>query len=88
MSCDQPSIERVFAAFEHRKTDRVPNFEILIEDRHTSRLLKRTVGHTLGSAKGASEDEYVTPPMDPADYVEICRLIGQDAIGIVNVAAG
>jgi hypothetical protein len=60
----------------------VPNFEILIEDRHTSRLLKRTVGHTLGSAKGASEDEYVTPPMDPADYVEICRLVGQDAIGM------
>jgi hypothetical protein len=82
VSCDQPNVERIFAAFEHRKTDRVPNFEILIEDRHTSRLLNRTVGHTLGSAKGASEDEYVTPPMDPEDYVEICRLIGQDAIGM------
>jgi hypothetical protein len=82
MSCDQPNIERIFAAFEHRKTDRVPNFEILIEDRHTSSLLNRTVGHTLGSAKGASEDEYVTPPMDPEDYMEICRLIGQDAIGM------
>jgi hypothetical protein len=82
MSCDQPNIERVFAAFEHRKVDRVPNFEILIEDSHTSRLLGRTVGHTLGSAKGASEDEYVTPPMDARDYIEICRLIGQDAIGM------
>ncbi len=82
MSCDDPSIDRILAAFEHRKTDRVPNFEILIEDNHTSRLLGRTVGHTLGSAKGASEDEYVTPPMEARDYVEICKFIGQDAIGM------
>jgi hypothetical protein len=82
MSCDQPDIQRIFAAFEHRKLDRVPNFEILIEDSHTSRLLGRTVGHTLGSAKGASEDEYVTPPMDAQDYIEICKLIGQDAVGM------
>ena len=82
MSCDQPDIQRIFAAFEHRKLDRVPNFEILIEDNQTSKLLGRTVGHTLGSAKGASEDEYVTPPMDPQDYIEICKLIGQDAIGM------
>ena len=81
MSCDTPRIERLLAAFEHRKVDRVPNFEILIEDRHTSRLLGKTVGHTLGSAKGASEDEYVSPPMDPGDYIEICKMIGQDAIG-------
>jgi hypothetical protein len=82
MHCDNPDIERIFAAFERRKFDRVPNFEILIEDKHTSRLLGRTVGHTLGSAKGASEDEYVNPPMDARDYIEICKLIGQDAIGM------
>lgn len=82
MSCDAPDINRLLAAFRHEKTDRVPNFEILIEDRHTSRLLGRTVGHTLGSAKGASEDTYVTPPMEAGDYVEICRLIGQDAVGM------
>ncbi len=82
MSCDRPNVERLFAAFEHRKLDRVPNFEILIEDKHTTRLLGRTVGHTLGSAKGASEEEYVAPPMDAKDYIEICRLIGQDCIGM------
>jgi len=82
MSCDKPDIERILASFEHRKLDRVPNFEILIEDMHTSRLLGRTVGHTLGSAKGASEDEYVTPPMDAKDYIEICLLTGQDAVGM------
>lgn len=82
MSCDRPDINRLLASFEHRQTDRVPNFEILIEDRHTSRLLGRAVGHTLGSAKGASEEGYAAPPMDPRDYIEICRLIGQDAIGM------
>jgi Uroporphyrinogen decarboxylase (URO-D) len=82
MSCDTPNVDRLLAAFEHRKTDRVPNFEILIEDKHTSRLLGHTAGHTLGSAKGASEDEYVTPPMAAEDYIQICRLIGQDAVGM------
>jgi len=82
VNCDQPNVERILASFEHRKTDRVPNFEILIEDKHASRLLGRTVGHTLGSAKGASEDEYVTPPMAVQDYIEICQLIGQDAVGM------
>ena len=82
MSCDAPDIDRLLASFEHRQTDRVPNFEILIEDKHCSRLLGRTVGHTLGSAKGASEDEYVAPPMDAHDYIEICQRIGQDAVGM------
>jgi hypothetical protein len=41
MSCDRPNIERILASFEHRRSDRVPNFEILIEDKHTSRMLGR-----------------------------------------------
>ena len=82
MHCDEPNIERLLAAFELREPDRVPNFEILIEDEHVERLLGRPAGHTLGAAKGASEDEYVTPPMDPHDYVELCQMIGQDAIGL------
>jgi hypothetical protein len=82
MRCDEPDVNRLLAAFELKEADRVPNFEILIEDRHVERLLGRPAGHTLGSAKGASEDEYVTPPMDPHDYVELCQKIGQDAIGL------
>ncbi len=70
------------AAFEHRQTDRVPNFEILIEDKHTSKILGRTVGDTLSSSKGASEETYVMPPMDIEDYIELCTLIGQDAVGM------
>lgn len=81
-SCDTPDISRLLAAFALKEPDRVPNFEILIEDKHVERLLGRPAGHTLGAAKGASEDEYVTPPMDPRDYVELCYLIGQDAIGL------
>ncbi|HEB30401.1 MAG TPA: hypothetical protein ENI15_05940 [Spirochaetes bacterium] len=82
MQCDQPNIERVLASFEHKTVDRVPNFEILIEDKHTSRVLGRTVGDTLGSSKGASEETYATPPMDIEDYIELCTLIGQDAVGM------
>ena len=87
MRCDEPNIERLLAAFERRESDRVPNFEILIEDQHVERLLGRPAGHTLGAAKGASEDEYVTPPMDPHDYVELCQIIGQDAIGLEGLWA-
>jgi len=81
-ACDKPDINRLLAAFELKEPDRVPHFEILIEDKHVERLLGRPAGHTLGAAKGASEDEYVTPPMNPYDYIELCRLVGQDAIGL------
>lgn len=87
MHCDEPDIERLLAAFELKEPDRVPNFEILIEDEHVERLLGRPAGHTLGAAKGASEDEYVTPPMDPRDYVELAKMIGQDAIGLEGLWA-
>ena len=87
MYCDEPDIDRLLAAFDLKEADRVPNFEILIEDHHVERLLGRPAGHTLGAAKGASEDEYVTPPMEPADYVELCRMIGQDAIGLEGLWA-
>ena len=64
-------------------TDRVPNFEILIEDQHVERLLGRKAGNTLGiggdPAKGSEAAEGVRP-MYPSDYLELCRIIGQDAI--------
>jgi hypothetical protein len=37
MSCDARYIGRLPAGFEQRRTDRMPHFEILNEDRHTSR---------------------------------------------------
>lgn len=79
----QPDIQRLFAAFKRRKVDRVPNFEVLIEDQHVQKLLGRFGGNTLSlggdPAKGVSEGEGARP-MKPDDYIELCKMIGQDAI--------
>ena len=42
------NIDRLIAALRGEKTDRVPNFEILIEDQHVERILGRKAGNTLG----------------------------------------
>lgn len=77
--------ERLLAALRGEETDRVPHFEILIEDQHVQKLLGRTAGNTLGvggdPAKGASDNSELRP-MYPTDYIELCRLIGQDAIAL------
>jgi 5-methyltetrahydrofolate--homocysteine methyltransferase len=84
----EPDIQRLFAAFKRKKVDRVPNFEVLIEDQHVERLLGRQAGNTLSyggdPAKGVSEGEGARP-MKPADYIELCRLIGQDAIIVESI---
>jgi uroporphyrinogen-III decarboxylase len=77
--------DRIMACIRGETTDRVPNFEILIEDEHVTHLLGRKAGNTLGvggdPAKG-SEAAEGTRPMYPADYIELCRIIGQDAIAL------
>ena len=79
----QPDIQRLFAAFKRKKVDRVPNFEVLIEDQHVQKLLGRFGGNTLSyggdPAKGVSEGEGARP-MKPDDYIELCKMIGQDAV--------
>ncbi len=79
------SIDRLIAALHGEKTDRVPHFEILIEDKHVERLLGRKAGNTLGAegdpAKGAAAGEGVRP-MYPNNYLELCQMIGQDAIAL------
>ncbi len=81
----EPSIERLKAVLRGELPDRVPNFEILIEDQHVEKLLGRKAGNTLGvggdPAKGSQAGEG-TRPMFPADYLELCRIIGQDAIAL------
>ena len=83
----EPDKNRLIACLKGEKTDRVPNFEILIEDQHVEKLLGRKAGNTLGvggdPAKG-SEAAEGTRPMHPKDYIELCRIIGQDAIAIEN----
>ena len=79
------NIDRLVAALRGEKTDRVPHFEILVEDQHVERFLGRKAGNTLGvggdPAKGAATAEGARP-MYPKDYIELCRLIGQDAIAL------
>jgi len=84
----QADIQRLIAAMRGEPTDRVPNFEILIEDQHVEKLLGRPAGNTLGvggdPAKGSEAAEGVRP-MCPEDYLELCRLIGQDVIVLENL---
>jgi len=78
-------IRRLVGALRGEKTDRVPHFEILIEDQHVEQLLGRKAGNTLGvggdPAKGPEAGEG-TRPMYPRDYIELCQAIGQDAIAL------
>jgi 5-methyltetrahydrofolate--homocysteine methyltransferase len=79
----QPDIQRLLGAFKRKKVDRVPNFEVLIEDQHVQKLLGRHSGNTLSfggdPAKGVSEGEGARP-MKAADYIEVCKIVGQDAM--------
>ena len=81
----RPDKERLIAAMRGQEVDRVPNFEVLIEDQHVERLLGRKAGNTLAvggdPAKGIEEAQDARP-MYPEDYIELCGLIGQDAIVI------
>jgi len=80
----EPDKERLIAAYRGEKTDRVPNFEVLVEDEHVEKMLGRKAGNTLSVggdiAKGAAETESVTRPMLPEDYIEMCKVVGQDVI--------
>lgn len=75
--------ERLLATLRGEIPDRLPHFEVLIEDHHVSRLLGRYAGNTLGiggdPAKGSHAAEG-TRPMYPGDYIELCRTIGQDVM--------
>jgi methylmalonyl-CoA mutase cobalamin-binding domain/chain len=78
-----PDIQRLLAAFKRKKVDRVPNFEVLVEDQHVTKLLGRHAGNTLSfggdPAKGVSEGEGARPMKAP-DYIELCNIVGQDAV--------
>jgi uroporphyrinogen decarboxylase len=81
----EPNFQRLLATLHGEIPDRVPHFEILIEDRHVEQLLGHPAGNTLGvggnSAKGSAAAEGVRP-MCPREYLALCRTIGQDAIAL------
>lgn len=80
--------ERLLAVLRGEAVDRVPHFEILIEDEHVERILGRAAGNTLGvggdPAKGNEGGDELRP-MYPQDYIELCQVIGQDAIAMENL---
>ena len=78
----EPDKERLLAAFKRKPVDRVPNFEILYEDNHVEKLLGRYAGNTLAyggdPAKGADANQ--GRPMYPDDFLDLCEIVGQDAM--------
>lgn len=85
----EPDIDRLIRAFRGQEIDRVPNLEILIEEKHVSRILGKFAGSTLCSSgnppKEISGDYRKLRPMYAEDYVEVCKVIGQDAIILENL---
>jgi uroporphyrinogen-III decarboxylase len=75
----RPDKKRFIAALRRQPVDRVPNFEVLIEDMHVEKILGRYAGNTLAiggdPAKGAGQEGR---PMYPEDFIEVCEIIGQD----------
>ena len=79
----EPDKERLIRAMRRQEVDRVPNVEIVIEDKIVEKLLGRYRGNTLAyggdPAKGMEGGADVRP-MYPKDWIEICNIIGQDTI--------
>jgi len=81
----KPDKNRLTAVFKGEIPDRVPHFEVAIEDKVVKEILGRDVGSTLAASRGASDSVFFSPPMNPYDYVDICNYTGQDVIGFESL---
>ncbi|MFW5769793.1 MAG: uroporphyrinogen decarboxylase family protein [Spirochaetota bacterium] len=81
-SLRKPDVNRLLAVMRGEIPDRVPIFEILIEPRNVKALLGKDVGSTMAASRGATDTVGVAPPMDPADFMEICNKVSMDAMTI------
>lgn len=70
MNAATSDIRRLLAALHHEKFDRVPNFDILIDDRSTR--------HILGMPPGGERVTLWSLP--PEDAIRLVQAVGQDAI--------
>jgi len=70
VSLDSPDIERLLAALRHEKHDRVPNFEILVDDRSTRHILNMPAGG----------DRVTSWTLPPGEAVRLARAVAQDAV--------
>ena len=79
----EPDVERLTRAMKRQEVDRVPNFEVLIENNHVEKILGRFAGNTMAyggdPAKGVVDTDAVRP-MKAKDYIDLCKIIGQDVI--------
>ncbi|MHB1337119.1 MAG: hypothetical protein ACYCXQ_14385, partial [Candidatus Humimicrobiaceae bacterium] len=78
-----PDKERLFRAMRRQEVDRVPNVEIVIEDKIVEKLLGRYGGNTLaygGDPAKGMQDGVDIRPMYPKDWIELCNILGQDTI--------
>jgi uroporphyrinogen decarboxylase len=80
-SLRKPDKERIVAALRGETTDRVPHFEVAVEELVVEKILGRDAGSTLAASRGSSDKTFVAPPMDPDDYLDILDFNGQDVIG-------
>jgi uroporphyrinogen decarboxylase len=78
----KPAKKRLLSAFRREPVDRVPNLETLYEEKHVEKFLNRYAGNTLSysgdPAKGAGSAQ--GRPMLPDDYIDLCHIVGQDAL--------
>lgn len=67
----RPNKQRIAAVLDGDLPDRVPNFEVLVDNPTLRYVMGREVpgGHTLAN-------------IDPADYIEFVNRIGQDVVGM------
>lgn len=84
-SFKKPNKERIVAALTGKPHDRVPHFEVAIEDEVVKAILGRDAGSTLAASRGVSDSAYFTLPMDPHDYIDIVNYTGQDVIGFESL---
>jgi hypothetical protein len=84
-SLKKPNKDRTRAALLGQDHDRVPHFEVAIEDQVVKEILGRDAGSTLAASRGSSDDAFFAPPMDPKDYIDIVNYTGQDVIGFESL---
>jgi len=70
MDAKKSNKQRIEAVFRGKIPDRVPNFEVLVDNPTLSHVMGRTIpAHTLDN-------------IPPEDYLEFARRVGQDVIGL------
>ena len=88
----KPDKNRLINAMKGEPVDRVPNFEIFIAAEIVEQILGRNIGSSaIGffenteAEQNGQTDKFPNQdfrPVHAADYIELCKAIGQDAIAI------